>query len=767
MNHFATKLKHQQACRLRLGGQVQGVGFRPFVFRMARQAGLQGWVRNCRGEVQVHAQGEAVVIERFIQALLHQAPAVARPVLLTQVPVPVQACKGFDILPSDNRHQAEIHVPTDYAVCPDCLAEMTDPQDRRYRYPFINCTRCGPRYTLIHKLPYDRANTGMAGFALCAACQKEYTDPEDRRFHAQPVACADCGPQLSFSQHGQTTAGNEAALQQALALLRQDGILAVKGIGGYHFMCDARSDVAVRQLRQRKQRPHKPLAVMFPASGEDELGELRQHVQLTAKAEELLRDPHRPILLLEKRRQKTGTARPLSYAIAPATDSLGVILPYSPLHYLLLQDFAAPLVATSANLSGEPVISDNQQAEQLLTQVADGFLHHDRPILHAADDSVFRIMNNRAMPLRLGRGTVPVELSLPRGLASPMLAVGGHMKNTVALAWGRRLVISAHVGDLDSPRSLQHFQHTITHLQNLYGVRAELLVCDAHPDYASRRWVQQQGLPWISVFHHHAHASAVVLEQEDGTADARRPWLVFTWDGAGYGEDGTLWGGEALLGRPGHWLRVASFRPFHLPGGEKAGRQAWRSAAALCWEAEEDCPVRQDLALLYQAWQKRFNCPTTTSVGRLFDAVAAITGQMEEYSFEGQGPLWLETLATEARDEMPLPLQDDEHGVLQADWAALLPLLQDDSVTLEQRVSRFHGILAATLTAQADRLRERHGDFRIGLAGGVFQNRRLVEQVFDHCQRQGFEIHMNRQIPCNDGGLCAGQILEAATRSGA
>ncbi len=753
---------------------MQGVGFRPFVYRLACRTGIHGWVQNRRGGVWIHAEGKAGDIDSFVHTLLTQAPAIARPTLLSRASVATEAARKFEIrhaAPLSSAQpvrQTDIHVPVDYGLCADCLSEMNDPADRRYRYPFINCTQCGPRHTLIHALPYDRKNTSMAGFTLCARCKGEYRDTTDRRFHAQPIACRDCGPGLVFCQNGRLTHGNEPALQQTLGLLRQGGIVAIKGIGGYHLMCDARSDKAVHTLRQRKYRPDKPLAVMFPSRGSDELELLRQYVRVTDKAAALLQSPQRPIVLLDKCTTEAGSAMPLSHAIAPAVGELGVFLPYSPLHTLLLNDFEAPLVATSANISGEPVIADNQEAEQGLAQVADAFLHHDRPIVQPADDSVYRIIHRRPRPLRIGRGMAPLERVLPMAIDTPMLAVGGQMKNTMALAWGQRLVIASHIGDLDSPRSLERFQQTFDRLQDLYGVRAGIIVSDAHPDYRSHRQARQkasqEGLIWQTVFHHHAHAASVVLEHETEQENRDMPWLVFTWDGSGYAEDGTLWGGEALLGRPGHWHRVASFKPFYLPGGDKAARQAWRCAAALCWQAGVAYSRVPEHELLKQAWEKRVNCPVSSSVGRLFDAACALTGLLDEYSFEGQGPMWLESRITEDSTEKSLPLSVIDKGILTADWSVLLDMLQDDSLSIAQRASKFHGRLAATLVEQACRLRETHGEFRLGLSGGVFQNRRLSEQVMKLLQEQGFDAHVNRQIPCNDAGLCAGQILEAAAR---
>ncbi len=745
-----------RALRLTLGGRVQAVGFRPFVYRLARQHDLRGWVRNRGGEVEILAQGEAARLAAFVAALTERAPPLARPVLHAREPVTVQPLEDFAIRPSATDGVPHIHVPPDYYACDDCLRELNDPHDRRHRYPFINCTQCGPRYTLISRLPYDRPNTTMAGFPLCADCRREYEDPLDRRFHAEPVACPACGPRLLFRSPGTgDIRDGEAALQACVEALRAGKIVAVKGVGGYHLLCDARSDPAIARLRAAKPRPHKPLAVMFSLRGQDGLDDVRAAARLTGEQERLLTDPMRPIVLVEKRADGK-----LSPQVAPGLGEIGVFLPYSPLHHLLLQDFGAPLVTTSANVSGEPVLTENGEVEARLAHVAEVFLHHNRPIQRPADDPVYRVIAGRARPLRLGRGGAPLELALPFALAQPLLALGGHMKSTVALAWDRRVVISPHIGDLDSPRSLAVFEQVIGDLQDLYGVRAQTLVCDAHPGYASSRYARRSGLPVTPVFHHHAHAAALA-----GEHPRIRQWLVFAWDGVGYGEDGTLWGGEALLGRPGAWRRAASLRPFFLPGGEKAGRAPWRSALALSWEAGLEwsgCP--QDPALLRAAWEKRLNAPQTTAVGRLFDAAAALTGLNLESSFEGQGPMLLEAALAGAAEPVSLPLAPDPHGILRSDWAPLLPMLMDEGIAPGRRAAIFHESLARALLEQARALRTARGGFTVGLSGGVFQNRVLAERALALLRCDGFEARLSECTPCNDAGLSYGQVCEAGAR---
>jgi hydrogenase maturation protein HypF len=577
---------------------------------------LAGQVQNRLGEVEIIACGNESALQRFRRELIEHAPPLSRPRIDNVAPVSTRSFDGFEIIASSAQASPRIFVPPDYFMCDDCRHELHDSRDRRYRYPFINCTQCGPRYTLIQKLPYDRPNTSMVRFPLCEDCNEEYLDPADRRFHAEPVACPACGPQLGFSRAGsEAVVEKGAALNAALSSLRNGEIIAVKGIGGYHLMCDAGNSDAVEKLRKRKQRPDKPLAVMFPVSGRDGLDVVRRHTDLGGTEAELLASPVRPIALADK-----SSDFRLAANISPGLSELGVFLPYSPLHELLLGEFAAPLVATSGNISGEPVLTDNEEAESRLDKIADAFLHHDRPIVRPADDPVFRNISGVMRPLRIGRGCAPCELRIPWRQRQPTLAVGGHMKGTVALSFEDRVVVSPHIGEMDVPRSLAVFEQVADELQTLYGVQAKRIVCDAHPGYTTHRWAKAQGLPLEVVWHHRAHASALAAE-----LPAPGCWLVFAWDGVGFGEDGTLWGGEALLGRPGSWRRVCSMRPFRLPGGERAGRELWRSAAALHWECGQswhDCPDPDDLA--YNAWLRQMNCPETSAAGRLFDAAAAL-----------------------------------------------------------------------------------------------------------------------------------------------
>src|SRR5512139_3694713 len=760
-----------------ISGRVQGVGFRPFVYRLAHRHGIGGWVRNANGAVEIHAEGRPAQLQRFSDALLAEAPPLSAPGPLAIANRLAEAIEGFSILDSDAARTADIHLPPDGFVCADCLAELRDPADRRHRYPFINCTQCGPRYTLITALPYDRPNTAMRDFPLCPDCRREYENPLDRRFHAEPVACRVCGPHLLFAPsplggegwgEGGVVAtqkagcrehtlsptlslegrgsrkGDEAALAAAVAALRAGKIVAVKGVGGYHLLCDAADDAAVARLRARKPRPAKPLAVMF-----HDLRSLHRAVHVTPQSEGLITSPERPIVLMPKRADAG-----LSDLIAPNLAEIGCLLPYSPLHALLLNDFGRALVTTSGNLSGEPVLTDNVEAQTRLSHLADAFLHHDRPIVRPADDPVYRAIAGAPRPLRIGRGNAPLELDLPSALAEPVLALGSHMKNTLCLAWGHRAVVSPHIGELDSARNLDTLAQVAADLQRLYQVQARRLIIDRHPGYGYRRYARDSGLPLAEVWHHHAHASALVWEFPDVNE-----WVVFAWDGVGLGEDMSLWGGEAFTGAPGRWRHAASMRPFRLPGGDKAGREPWRAAAALLWETGQPASFAPEP--LHQAWAAHLNSPATSSVGRLFDAAAALCGICTHASFEGEGPMRLEAVSETAVGEaVPLPLTRDSLGVWRTDWAPLLPMLGDNALSAAERASSFHLSLAQALVDQAQKVRAQTGIQTAGLTGGVFQNRVLAEAAIGRLEAAGFTVHLPRRVPVNDAGLSFGQIIE-------
>ena len=568
------------------------------------------------------------------------------------------------------------------------------------------------------------------------------------------MACAACGPALSWQDESRAIGGNAPALAAALAALRDGRIVAVRGVGGYHLMCDARNEHAVVRLRARKGRPAKPLAVMLPWSGRDGLDYARMLARLSPLEAAALCDSARPIVLAER-----SVRAPLAPSVAPGVREIGLMLPYSPLHHLLLEDFGAALVATSGNVSGEPVLTEPDEARKRLAGVADGFLHHDRPIARPADDPVVRVIAGVARAVRLGRGTAPLELRLPQRIRAPILAVGAYLKTTVALAWEDRAVVSPHIGELASPRGREVFAQVARDLQELYGVRARCIAHDAHPNFPNTRWARESGLPTQPVWHHHAHAAAVA-----GEYPAEAPLLCFTWDGMGLGPDATLWGGEALLGVPGAWTRVASFRPFRLPGGERAAREPWRSALALCWESGQ-LSARDSHGgdpLLRAAWESGLNAPVTTAVGRLFDAAAALLGACSRASYEAQAPMRLEALCGDPAPPVALPLAPDANGVWRSDWAPLLAPLLDTRVSPAVRASMLHASLAQALCDQALAVRAECGVSRVGLSGGVFQNRTLSDQAQSLLRAAGFEVLIPQRLPVNDAAISFGQLIETA-----
>lgn len=737
--------------KITVTGHVQGVGFRPFIYRLAKSFGLTGSVTNQTGRVSIICQGDNDSISQFIDQIISKAPPLSIPTIESAETIESPAIDLFSIAQSEANETADIHIPPDYFTCDECLDEISDASQRRYQYPFTNCTQCGPRYTIIQSLPYDRLNTSMKEFPLCEDCQQEYSNPQDRRFHAQPLACEKCGPALTFKTDSIEITHNSNALTACLNALHEGQIIAVKGIGGYHLLCDASNEAAVQALRQRKHRPDKPLAVIFPMTGDNGLTSLKPHVSLTDLEAEIILSPQRPIVLVKKKPDTN-----LAPSIAPDLNEIGVFLPYSPLHFLLLQRFQKPLVATSGNISGEPVITDPEQAQRKINHVADAFLHHDRPILRPADDSVIRVIAGKARNMRLGRGIAPLELTLPEKINQPTLAVGGHLKVTVALAWQDRLVISPHISDLDTARGMEIFEQVIQDLQQLYQVNASRIICDSHPGYQSHRWSNRQNLPVHKVWHHHAHAGVVRGEYPD-----IKNWLMFCWDGVGLGTDNSLWGGETFHGSAGNWTHLAGFQPFHLPGADQAGREPWRSAAALRWQTGDFyLPDIENVSLALQAWQKKINCPQSSAAGRLFDAAANMILHIDKVSHEGQGPMQLEAIADrniQAHIDMPFI---DDNKLKRVDWSVLLTTLQDQSISASERAAIFHNSMAKSILDQALLFKKQYHFEAIGLSGGVFQNRYLVEKIMKLAANEGLKVHLPANIPANDGGLSYGQIIE-------
>ena len=736
-------------------GYVQGVGFRPFVFRLANELKIKGYVANNSGQVTIEAEASQEKIELFLQQLIEQAPLIAKPVIQSVNEIPLVDYHDFTIHQSQELNEHDIHVLGDLPVCDHCIEELFDNNNRRYLYPFINCTQCGPRYSIITALPYDRKNTSMQRFHLCPECEREYESPGNRRFHAEPVACVHCGPVLNYVDNKNDIRDNSLALDITIDALQQGKIVAIKGISGYHLVCDATNAESIALLRKRKKRPDKPFAVLMQES------QLQDHVSVSIQEQVLLNHNSRPIVVMRR-----NARCELPTNLAPGIDKLGIMLPGNPLQHLICQFVNKPLVYTSGNISGEPIITENDDASKRLTHLCDAFLHHDRDIIRPADDPVMLQNTKQQQLLRTGRGLAPTEFTLPFRLDKPVLAVGGHIKNTIALAWENRMVISAHNGDLSSLRSYQVFQQGIEDLQRLYKVQAEKIICDAHPDYGSSQWANQSGLPVTRVFHHHAHASSLALEYPE-----IYHWLIFSWDGIGLGEDGQLWGGETFQGSPGNWTRVASFKPFRLPGGEKTSREAWRVAASLCWHAGTEFEIQtQNTEQLKQIWNKKINSPESSAVGRLFSAAAALLGLVEVESFEGHGPMLLEELAKSGIEKeqagtvnaaaITLPVITLNDDIPRIDWFPLLIMLLDTKLSKAKRAMCFHVSLAECVTQLVLQKYKQTNDIAVGLSGGVFQNQLLVKLIREQLHQYNINVHMPEAIPVNDGGLSAGQIIE-------
>jgi hydrogenase maturation protein HypF len=749
--------------RLEIEGTVQGVGFRPFVYREATKRSLDGWVRNARGRVEVEVQGTEVELDQFVGAL-KTPPPPARVDTLERHPLPERPGQGFAIVPSEDTGAVSPSLPADLAPCADCVRELGDASDRRHGYPFTACTRCGPRYSVVVDLPYDRDATTLVAFPLCERCEREYRDPSDRRFHGEATACPDCGPKLSlFCADGKQTASGPAALERAASALAEGSIVALRGVGGFQLLCDARSEAAVRRLRTRKRREEKPFAVLFAS-----LAAVRAHTLVSDAEAALLASPEAPIVLCERR---TDAAEPVAEAVAPRNPRLGCMVPSSPLHHLLATRAGVPLVCTSGNVSGEPLALDDADARERLGAIADVFLSHDRAIARPLDDSVARVDELGPELLRRARGYAPRAVArLPRG--DSVLALGAHLKATAALVVERDLVLGQHVGDLDDARALAAFERNVGELTRFFRVQPSVLVCDLHPDYASTRLAEQlaksSGVPLVRVQHHHAHVAAVMAEH-----GLTGPVLGIAWDGTGLGSDGGIWGGEFLLVDALGSRRFAHFSAFPLPGGDAASRWPWRSAVALLSVAAperlESIAERwlgpHELRSVAGALARGVNAPATTSVGRLFDGVAALLGLRARVSFEGQAAMELEFLASrETARTAPyaLPLIDGPYALV-GDVRPLVREILDDlarGTSRETIAARFH----AALVAFALEIAERAERADVVLSGGCFQNRLLRTSLAEKLGARGHRVHVAREIPCNDGGISAGQAYAVALK---
>jgi len=753
------------AILIRIRGTVQGVGFRPFVYRLAHDCAIKGWIQNTSEGVILEAEALVPQLEIFIRRLKTELPPHCVLEQFIQQEIPIKGFKSFEILPSDSKGEQTAFVLPDIATCPQCLKEVFDPKDRRYLYPFTNCTHCGPRYSIIEALPYDRANTSMKNFIMCPICQNEYDDPLNRRFHAQPNACFVCGPSVELWDHqGREIALREKALEKTAELLKQGHIVAVKGLGGFHLMADAANEESVGLLRQRKNRPHKPLAVMFPS-----IEAIEEFCDITAVERNLLVSPQAPIVLVLKKGGMVG----LSSLISPGNLYVGAMLGCMPLQHILLKLFGKALVATSANISDEPICIDNQEALLRLEGIADYFLVHNRPIVRQVDDSLIQEIIGKASFLRRSRGFAPLPVKLDHSSIG-ILAVGAHQKNTVALSLDQGAVISQHIGDLDSQESVEVFERTIESLRQIYSSAISEVVCDKHPDYTSSRYAKELGVAIVHVQHHHAHAASCMAEH-----GIEGPVLGICFDGTGYGEDKTIWGGEFLQCEGGDFIRLGHLKLFPLPGSEAAVQEPRRSALGLLYEVSNgkledfedlDCIKSfsiQELRIIKQMLDQRINTPLTSSMGRLFDGISSLMGLCHQSSFEGQGAMALEFQARtiSVNNGYPYGILDSSSlkKAFSMDWTGIVRGIIEDlrvGIAKAEIAAKFHFTIVEMIVDVALRV----GENKVVLTGGCFQNKILTEMAVEGLKKEGFMPYWHTQVPPNDGGIALGQLMVASRR---
>ncbi len=774
-----------QRLHITVRGAVQGVGFRPFIFRLAGSLSLPGWVSNSPQGVFIEVEGEKPALDSFLLRIQKEKPAPASIHSLEYSILDPVGFTTFTIRPSETAGEMTALILPDIATCPDCLREILDPSNRRYRYPFTNCTNCGPRFTIVEAMPYDRPNTSMKAFRMCPDCQSEYADPSNRRFHAQPNACPACGPRIElWDKAGLSMESGYGALERTATLIRQGQIAAIKGLGGFQLVVDARNNEAIRRLRERKHRDEKPLALMFPS-----LDSIKSECEVSDLEERLLSSPESPIVLLRRHSSRNQAYSAMALSIAPRNPNLGVMLPYTPLHHLLMRVLEFPIVATSGNLSDEPICTEEEEALHRLKGIADVFLVHNRPIVRHADDSVTRVLLGREMVLRRARGYAPLPVYLPifekRGTAA-LLAVGAHLKNSVAVTSGNgQVFISQHIGDLETQQSMESFRKVIHDFKQIFHIQPSAIACDLHPDYLSTRYANESGLKVMGIQHHYAHAVSCMAENGlEGRV------LAVAWDGTGLGMDGSIWGGEFLLTDEVSFQRIASFRSFRLPGGDLAIKEPRRSALGLLFELlgsslferTDVLPLNDfsaaERSLLQQMLQKGVNSPVTTSVGRLFDAIASILGICQKARFEGQAAMELE-FAIEAPGEEVYPFEiiGLESGISKAetnplqispvssqaiwkvDWTPLVEAILRDlgHITIPRIAVKFHNSLVETIVDIA----QRTGEERVVLTGGCFQNRYLTERAVHRLTASGFRPYWHQRVPPNDGGISLGQIVGA------
>ncbi len=742
-------------------GTVQGVGFRPFVHRLASELRLGGFVKNQTGGVSIEVEGEGGPLDEFLAQLVSKLPSLAHIDEISWHRELSQGDRIFRIESSEQVASGQILIPPDVATCEDCLAELFDPRDRRYRYPFLNCTNCGPRLTIVTGAPYDRERTTMASFPMCPACRAEYDDPANRRFHAQPTACPVCGPKLSALDGEGRKIETEDPLRWFAAAILAGKIGAMKGLGGYHLTCGAVDAEVVAELRRRKNRDEKPLAVMVA-----DISSAKALCEMDAPEEELLTSWRRPIVLLRKRAISAAANE-----VAPGNPRLGVMLPYTPLHHLLLREVnGLPLVMTSGNRSDEPIVCEEAEAVETLRGICDLFLVHDRPIHVRCDDSVTRVIGGIESPVRRSRGYAPQPIALPIECAAPILAVGGQLKSAFALGNGSRAILSHHMGDLDHFKAFRAFARDIALYEELFDLKPRCIAHDLHPDYASTRYAQKRGIARIPIQHHHAHMASCMAEH-----GLNERVIGVTFDGTGFGTDGAIWGGEFLVGDYNGFERVAHLRYVAMPGGERAVREPWRMAATHLLDAKAECGEFAErisvtsMRLLQTMIQQKFNSPQTSSMGRLFDAVASLIGVHDRVSYEGQAAIMLETLAAsvDVSGSYPFEISADPGGVWIVDARPIiLSIVREIKSGIKKKymARRFHSTIVEIVSDICSRVMKTTEICNAVLSGGTFMNELLAAEVSDRLTSQGFRVYRHRLVPPNDGGLCLGQLVIAASQ---
>ncbi len=748
--------------KVRVYGIVQGVGFRPFVYTLAHRFQLTGWVRNTSSGVEIEVNGSQQNIHSFLQALYDDKPPLARIDRLESEPCLPNGYQQFDIIASQPEEGQFIPVSPDLSICPDCQRELFDPDDRRYRYPFINCTNCGPRFSIVRDIPYDRPLTTMASFEMCTACRREYDDPFNRRFHAQPIACPRCGPQIWFQVNGKRQAEGEDALKLARQWLQQGKILAIKGLGGYHLACDATNSAAVAELRRRKRRSEKPFALMA-----FNLEMVRRHCILNLEEEKLLLSPQKPIVLLERH-----PASSVALEVAPKQQTLGVMLAYTPLHLLLLEPapgFPELLVMTSGNLSEEPICYEDEEAMRRLGKMADAFLLHDRPIHTRVDDSVCRVIEGLPYLIRRARGYAPDPLSVAESLPSA-LATGTELKNTFCLTRDRYAFLSHHIGDMQNYETLRSFEEGIAHYERLFRIQPEIIACDLHPDYLASRYAhqraEQEQLPLIQVQHHHAHLAACLADNEWTSTE---PVIGLIFDGTGLGTDGAIWGGEVLVGGYSGYQRCYHLAYTPLSGGDVSIQKPARMALSHLWQAGLDwepdlLPAKtlcyEERTALRAQLEYRINTPLTSSIGRLFDAISSLIGICQVNTYEGQAAIEMEAVADPSEtgyyvfdiEENKILPNRLLHQVIR-DWRA--------GVAIPTLSARFHNSIVHLAIELCRRIHKDSGHFVVALSGGVWQNRFLLTRTIQELRREKFIVLVHHRVPANDGGVALGQVFVA------